>query len=452
MAKIAKTDIVSTVNKLSEELKKYILQTENKVEFSGKAYYFSENGDDSNDGLSSDTPMKSLDKINDIEFSEGDAVLLERGSLFRGGIELNKDKMVLSSYGSGEKPKIYGSLRNYNSICDWKKTDVADVYCCSDTFDSDVGNIVFNNGEAYALKQLIGNFGFEGNIEELKDDLMMYHCEQDQKLYLCSKFGNPAERFESIEICILGSKISIKADGVTVDNICFKYFGGHAVCGAERKDITVSNCEFGWIGGSVQFFNEEANAYVRFGNAIEIYADVENFTACYNYIYQVYDAGITHQFFHDVKRKMDMINCNYHHNLIEYCSYSIEYALQHQSTEEDYAMKDINISDNIMRYSGFGFGNQRPDYANPAHIKSWELENRAVNFQIKNNIFQGGKYRLVHIASAEKQWLPKCSGNTYIQNHGGDLGRCGLLPARTYRYSEMEEFLKFEKNSTCYIV
>ena len=326
------------------------------MKFSGRAYYLSENGDDNNNGLSPNTPLKTLNAIRNIELRAGDAILLRRGSVFRGCITLETPGIFLSAYGIGDKPKIYGSPKNYNHISNWLKTDIKDVYCCRETFDLDIGNIVFNNGEFYAFKQLVGNFGFDGNLANLNSDLMMYHCEQDKKLYLCSKYGNPAERFSSIEICPFGSLVTLKADGITVDNICFKYIGGHGVCGSERKSITVKNCEFGWIGGSVQFFNKELGKYVRFGNAIELYANVENFTACYNYIYQVYDAGITHQFFHDIKRKMNMIDCNYHHNLIEYCTYSVEYALQKQTTDESYSMKNITVSDNIMRYAGYGFG------------------------------------------------------------------------------------------------
>lgn len=432
---------------MADELKNTILNSNNEIGFAGRAYYLSENGNDCNDGLSPDTPLKTLDAIKNIKFCEGDAILLERGSLFRGCITLETPGILLSAYGEGAKPRIYSSPKNYNNTSDWLETDIKDVYCCEERFNQDIGNIVFNGGEFYAFKQLVGSFGFDGNLAGLNLDLMMYHCEHDKKLYLCSKGGNPAERFSSIELCPFGSIVSLKADGITIDNICFKYTGGHGVCGSERRDITVKNCEFGWIGGSIQYFNKESGEYVRFGNAIELYADVENFTACYNYIYQIYDAGVTHQFFHDVKRKMNMIDCNYHHNLIEYCTYSVEYALQKQTTDEDYSMQNINISDNIMRYAGYGFGDQRPDKANAAHIKSWDLENRSRNMVIKDNVFDRGKYGLLHIAAEKKEWLPALTGNTYIQNLDSDLGRLGVLPAKVYSFYQTEEFLKADKNS-----
>lgn len=448
----SKFDVIKDANEKAQKLKNYILCATDALSFSGTAYYLSENGNDDNDGLSPETAWKTLDRLKNFEFNENDAILMERGSLFRGGIDLNKNGMILSAYGEGEKPKVYGSSRNYNNVTDWIETEVADVYCCSDIFDVDIGNIVFNDGEAYAFKQLIGNFGFCGQLKELDADLKMYYCEHQKKLYICSKGGNPAERFNSIEICPYKPRIYVLADNITIDNICIKYFGAHAVCGIDRKNITVQNCEIGWVGGSTQHFEKERNMFIRYGNAVEIYSNVENFTVCYNYIYQVYDAGISHQYFQDAKSRRMMINCNYHHNLIEYCTYSIEYALQKQTTEDDYIMKDINISDNIMRFAGYGFGDQRPDRTTPAHIKSWEVENRAENLVIKNNIMDRSRFMIVHIAAAKKEYLPECESNVYIQNLGGDLGRYGISPTQMSCYSEAENFIKFDKDSTCFIV
>lgn len=447
------SSIIKQIDEKSEELKNLILNSKSQSVFSGTAYYLSENGNDTNDGLTPETALKTLEALERINFCEGDAIFLERGSIFRGGINIEKDGMLLSSYGDGEKPRVYGSPRNYNIVTDWIETNIENVYCCCDTFDVDIGNIVFNDGEAYAFKQIIGNFGFCGQIIELNSDLMMFHDEHDKKLYLCSKCGNPAERFNSIEICPYNPRIRIKANGVTVDNVCFKYFGAHAVTGINQKGLTVRNCEFGWIGGSIQHFEKERNMYIRYGNAIEVYADAQDFTACYNYIYQVYDTGISHQYFNDAKNlNVKMFNCNYHHNLIEYCSYSIEYALTKQTTDMFYAMKDINLSDNIMRFAGYGFGDQRPDRNAAAHIKTWEVENKAENFHIENNIIDRSRFMLIHIAADKKEWLPEFKGNIYVQNMGEDMGRYGVKPTKMCRYSEAEEFLSFDENSKYYII
>ena len=53
----------------------------------------------------------------------------------------------------------------------------------------------------------------------------------------------------------------------------------------------------------------------------------EDFTVDHCYVYQIYDAGLTHQFKGDNGSPVPMVNVTYTDNLIEYCTYSIEYFL-----------------------------------------------------------------------------------------------------------------------------
>ena len=48
-------------------------------------------------------------------------------------------------------------------------------------------------------------------------------------------------------------------------------------------------------------------------------------------------------------------------------------------------MDNIAVKNNIFRYSGFGWGTQRPDKGSGSHVKSWEHYNKAFHFVIENN-------------------------------------------------------------------
>ncbi len=82
---------------------------------SNNIYYISNNGNDSNTGLSPSNPWKTIDKVN-LEMNNGvinvgDNIYFNRSNLFFGTIECRlggtKDNyMILGAYGAGEKPII----------------------------------------------------------------------------------------------------------------------------------------------------------------------------------------------------------------------------------------------------------------------------------------------------------------------------------------------------------
>jgi hypothetical protein len=91
------------------------------VDYSGTVYFVSSSGNDSNDGLTSSTPWQTLDKINSMSYSAGDAILLDSSSSFIGSIAVpnsgsSEASITIGAYGTNiSKPKIYGS----ELITDW---------------------------------------------------------------------------------------------------------------------------------------------------------------------------------------------------------------------------------------------------------------------------------------------------------------------------------------------
>lgn len=75
-------------------------------------YLDAEGGNDSSDGKSQGTAWKSLSKVSNLKLLPGDKVLLKRGSTFNEVFLINessgskKQQITISTYGSGDKPKI----------------------------------------------------------------------------------------------------------------------------------------------------------------------------------------------------------------------------------------------------------------------------------------------------------------------------------------------------------
>ena len=432
-------------------------------------YYVANNGSDSNNGTSASTPFQTITKVNAVLESSNSAhvyVCFKRGDTWRGEQLVAIPNLTITAYGTGAKPVIMGSPENGGGSANASKwTDMGNNIWCYKGSDawSDVGNIIFNDGESYGKKviQLYVNGRLTDftngpaqthtfdSWDDLKNDLDFYHDKDFNGgsgatgyLYLYSA-TNPAERFESIEFARKTNLVYIHhTDNVTVDNICFKYEGGHAIAADGQPgsslvldDLTVQNCEFYWIGGSIQ--NRIANSVIsnkenttvwdtRYGNAIEVYGTCDGFIARNNYIYQVFDAGITVQktvgnSLEDWSQK----NISFTDNVIENCNYSIEYFLTDMEQSDVSKMVNFTISDNIMWNAGKGFCETRGiwDRGFSAHIKSqWTAPcNKAENFVISGNTMIGVRDQFLQIrTSFGTDSMPTLTDNVFYGRYDFD--------------------------------
>lgn len=78
------------------------------ISVNATTYYLSSSGSDLNNGLSSSTPWKTINKLNSITLNSGDYVLFKRGDTFKGTIN-GKKNVTFGAHGSGAKPIISGS-------------------------------------------------------------------------------------------------------------------------------------------------------------------------------------------------------------------------------------------------------------------------------------------------------------------------------------------------------
>ena len=427
--------VIDSVESYSAKKRQEILETKTNVAISGNSYYVANNGDDENDGLSPEKAWKTLAKVSETELCSGDGVFFKRGDLFRGQL-ITQMGVTYSAYGEGEKPKIYGSERNYAEDKNfWKKTDKENVYVSSDTFDADVGVIIFDDGKYYTFKQIENFRGFDG---ELKEDLHMLHSKTDKHVYLYS-VSDPNYRFFETEISPGRNGIRGNGNGVTVDNICLRYTGAHGLgYGNNTTGLTVQNCEIGWIGGMIQ--PGRAHENVRFGNGVEIYVGCKDFTVNNCWIYQCYDCGVTHQYFQKKDEYVNMENIQYTDNLIEYCVYAIEYI--NAQPEDKGIMKDVLFRGNILTHTGEGFGNTRPDHGE-ATVKGWHINNHSKNFVWYDNVIAATERvynsNLVMLCVGKLAWMPAIVGNLFIGNHGSKFGFYGLssnFPKERADYNE----------------
>ena len=390
----------------AKTLRDKISKSQSKYDITGTTYYISPKGDDFNSGTSPEDAWQTLDAlmVNGFLFEPGDAILFERGGVYRANtsVIISTSNITFGAYGEGVKPCLYGSQLNYANTDIWVSSNKKNIWKMDFPL-RDAGIMVFNNGEFGGIKK--------NGLASMKENGHFYHNTKEKTLYLYCDKGNPGKVWENIEIGTDQRIISVYGNkhDITIDNICFKYTGAHAIDFFENNyNIKVTNCEFGWIGGSVP------SGVTRYGNAIQFWDSCWNVEIKNNWIYQVYDAGITFQYsiygndggwYHDIE---------FSNNLIEYCTYSIEIF----TSLPDGYMKNITIDSNVMRFAGYGIGNQRPDSINVSHICGWNQNyGEAVeNFIIKNNIFDCSTTQIIDWASGNEPLVGfNVFGNTFYQ-------------------------------------
>lgn len=414
-----------------EELRCKILNFSDPTLCTKKVWYVSNKGSKSNIGNSPCNAWDSIDTLmqNFEKISRGDAVLFERGGVYRGFFTA-KSGVYYGAYGEGSKPMIYGSFKNYAAE-KWINP-ANNIWSLDIPFETDVGNIIFNFGECVGFKKKL--------LKELCNNYDFFCDHQDSnKIYLYLDFA-PYE-FSDIEIATDGSIVNIleNSNDITVENLSLKYTGAHGIRVANNsKNIVIKNCEISYIGGA--YLSGYGDGTTRYGNGIEFWRGCDNVLVENNWIYQIYDSGISHQ----GDGKYIARNIIFNENLIERCGMgSIEYWLSHSKDDYNYA-ENVTYSNNLLRFVGYGWSwIQRPDKHMVAHIQSnGPNQNHINNFKIFDNVFELSRYNLLAISSIDNIF-PLLSGNTYIQNLGGRLGT--FAQSRDVIFdSEVQEIISWE--------
>lgn len=320
--------------------------------YTGTAYYVSADGDDNNDGLSPDSPWRTLPKVTreaggwDFPgvLRPGDAVFFRRGDVFRfpeteeeRTLHIVTSGLTFSAYGEGPKPVITGSSQSGAGAEKWELyEEKGGVKIWKYRQDlRDVASVICNGGEVIA--QRVYEY-FDGtNYESCDCDFYLMHLSQGQgvtrkgillsplqsltenltilsrpdrqepddrsvgPLYFRCDAGNPGEIYNSIEFNELETMglVWLKAADTVFDNLSFQCNGNSylkAACGGTGEE---------WAG-----WNEIRNTLVQNcefafgGGGVSFYADdgaggvypAVQGDGIYNL---VEDTTIRHNYFHD---------------------------------------------------------------------------------------------------------------------------------------------------------
>lgn len=403
------------LNYLSCSLKDMITSNADDLKGTSVTYYVSNNGNDSFDGLSADSPFRTIEHLNTLTMDEGCLVLFRRGDIFREQL-LAQSGVSYSAYGTGPKPKIFAAYDGKSDAM-WVKTERENIWCFDKTLpDADIATIVVNDGEKYGEKRF--------NFLELKNQLDFVFCsnlseeEPNQKLYVYST-DNPAEFYKSIDISRKMSIINMPnhSHDIRFKNIEFGY--GHdvfdVICG---KNISMSYCVCGWSGGSVGWADSPRT---RYGSGMGAWLSCDNICIDHCYIYQQFDAAVSPQYRYD---KDEFVGIFKNYSVTDCLFEKNEYTLEFFHTQPNFignGIENLYFGYNLCLSGGQGFGDKTE---RSCYIKMWDHENVCRNCKIEHNVFDRSTGIALEITGhadgksgdeVSYEHIPKLKNNVYIE-------------------------------------
>lgn len=264
-------------------------------------YVSSSTGNDLNDGRTPDTPKKTFDGLTK---SAGLAILLKCGDTFdMPDIFYVGDNTVITSYGEGARPVLdfsqvieepFFNVRGYENL--WA-VDLSRTEFNNREKNSDLS---YNFGQLYLDGECNWNrlpvpademaeFNFPQVVSERKDNCWAVDW-MHGVLYLYSE-TDPNEHDVRVAVGKHGLTFN-EIRNATVTDLEIRNVGVTGATIVNSTDVTLSNCYFRNIGGSL------TSEGVRYGNGVQIMNVASNITITNNVFDWVYnngycDSGIT---------------------------------------------------------------------------------------------------------------------------------------------------------------
>lgn len=446
-----------------EARKQSILTNQESLPCEGTAYYLSNSGSDENDGKSPEHAWATLKRVDQAKLEPGDVVYLERGGLWRGSLVCDKG-VSLSAYGTGEKPKIYGSTENGAGAENWilfhedssgkkiwKYRNEKMSACGCGIILGDTNTIArriyswYDEKAYYFLEDRTTPFDM---LKALDRDLTFY-CEpvpdhyKGSTIYLRCDSGNPGERYDSIEFLNQEGNenwetVIITANqDCTIDNLCIMYFadiGIEVLNGA--SGVTIQNCEIQYGGGSILWYKEptwegDASLYI---NGQGIFVTESDALIQNNYIHDIYECSVNFEIcrpYEDIKPYLPYSNSVIRENLFARCGLPITVTNNSDPQYKDAGalIDNLLIEDNWIMDAGFGWyaGRQTGVGDDPDMQKMIFNTDLRITFdgsdcirgpiKVSNNIFYRGLNELVGLRN-EDDSIMSFSNNTFAQKFG----------------------------------
>lgn len=352
-------------------------------------YYVSQQGLDTNDGLTPETAWKTIDKVN-ATVKASDEIRFRRGDTFYGRIDTPngtdpEKPTVYTSYGEGARPVISA----YKVIRKGAWTKHADnVYKIDLTNTELFDGCVDDNGNAGIIKadgKLYGNKLFA--LDALAKQWDFYTSDEDNKTLFVYSEKCPDEIADEIKICCRTACLTVH-NCVRVTEIAFIGSGACCIHGSSLRHVYIGHCDIHEVGGSrLDGFGTLNNT--RYGNGIEWWSDSRYCIVEYCNFSEIYDVAMSLQGPQTAGQKWE--ECHFSHNTVWNCSQAFE--IWSNGFDEGTGFFGCSFDHNVCYSCGDGWaGNIRGGQTVRCPLLMYQMENPTCDMSIYGNTFINSRY------------------------------------------------------------
>lgn len=253
-------------------------------EFKRTIYIDDENGSDNNDGLSEENAIKTLNKLSEMNISNGDQILLKGGHSYKGNIilkDLNKNAadnnyIHIGSYGDSKAEIDFRGYPQGILVENTSRVEISDIRITANGGESDYMINQVDKNKLYRYGIFINSYGKDNkkNISLVKDitisnvnlcDIFYYNNWETPPSRPCKEWSTNNEQKYGWGIRALVQN-GYGVDGIDISD-CYIRNISHTgikmnasnVNTAPVKNVSISRCQIYEVGGPGSQFGRVSN-------------------------------------------------------------------------------------------------------------------------------------------------------------------------------------------------
>ena len=355
--------------------------------------YFSNDGDDSADGLTPEAAWRTLEKLGK-SLPGGAEARLRRGDVFYGRAVLRPGPSaemptVLTAYGEGARPVICAYKIAKPDPAVWTRIGTNNLWRIDlGDYSKFGGNHMTKDGNVGFLKvdgQIFGRkfFAKLNRLPERQWDFI----DDGTNLTVWSS-ANPALLSKDIRIAPCMATLPFR-DHIEVRSITVRGTGGHGANGS-AVDVRFFDCVFAEIGGS--HLPGHGKGVSRFGNGVECWSGCRDIQVRRCGFKDVYDTGFTMQ---GMNAPFSWENIHVADCVFERCSQCFEVWLS--DCRPGIGMKVCSFMRNRCVDTARGWAyDVRPDKDVATPLLMYTMATDTCDILVKDNVFVNSRGRLVY--------------------------------------------------------